>query len=206
MGGYNSGRHGGKALVEEALRVDLGYMLRSGLAKAGQHFAGTLRWTWGGEPCGEVCYDCDMRDAARSRLILSFTYRAKDGEEHAPIRQVIDLTYTVPHLGGRRWWMICPTSGERVGKLYLPGHGKRFASRKAWRLGYQSQRLAHHDRPFERMFRLQKRLGHPQGYDNGLFRPKGMWHRTYERHLERFEQIDRQCAPIWTGMLSRLRF
>jgi len=100
--------------------------------------------------------------------------------------------------------MICPFKGIRVGKLYLPSGGDCFASRKAWRLGYQSQRVADRDRAFEKLFRLQRKLGCDQGYDLWIRRPKGMWHRTFDRHLERFEELDAQCGAEMAMLVLRL--
>lgn len=101
--------------------------------------------------------------------------------------------------------MVCPYHNIRVGKLYLPPGGDRFASRQAWRLGYRSQRIASRDRAFEALFRLQKKLGCDQGLEAGLYRPKGMWQRTFDRHMERYWELDAQCTLEMMGVLSRLR-
>lgn len=100
--------------------------------------------------------------------------------------------------------MQCPYGGGRCAKLFLPCNGDRFASRKAWRVGYQSQRQSWHDAPFERLSRLQRKLGSREGYDHYPRRPKGMWHRTYERHLDEFWSIHDQCDHVWLGMVARL--
>lgn len=90
--------------------------------------------------------------------------------------------------------MHCPFTGERVGKLYKPPGGDRFAGRKAWRLGYYSQRIAPRFRPYEAMFRLQRKLDCETGWGQPISRPKGMHQRTYERHLKQFEGLGRQCS------------
>jgi hypothetical protein len=87
----------------------------------------------------------------------------------------------------------------------MPSGVGRFASRKAWQLGYRSQRAANRDRVFEKLFRLQRKLGGPEGWEAGLYRPKGMWNRTFERHLDRYDELDAQCSVEMMGMLSRLR-
>jgi hypothetical protein len=193
MGGYGSGRNGGRPTADMSLRVDLAWMIRTGKAKPGSLIWGSLSWTCGGEPSGSISYETDMTDPDNARLILK--YRRGSGDTAEQVRQEIILTYSQPHYGGRRWWMMCPYGGGRSGKLYLPPGGDRFASRKAWRLGYQSQRIAERDRPFEALFRLQKKLGGRQGWEGGLERrPKGMWHRTYKRHWEEYFRLDRLCA------------
>ena len=193
MGGYGSGRHGGRPTADASLSVDLAWMIRTGRAKPGAVILGSLSWTCGGEPSGSISYEVNMTDADYARLILK--YRRGSGDAAEQVRQEIWLVYSQPNFGGRRWWMICPFGGGRCNKLYLPSGGDRFASRKAWRLGYQSQRIAGRDRPFESLFRLQKKLGSRQGWEAGLdVRPKGMWHSTYERYWDEYHRLDRLCA------------
>lgn len=202
MGGFGSGRHGGRPTADASRRIDLAWMFRTGRAKAGAHLFGSLYWTCGGEPSGSITYTAIMDTPGEERLELTFTRGSGDDREH--VRQTVRLCFTRPQYGGKRWWMICPYRHIRVGKLYLPPGGDRFASRQAWRLGYQCQRDAARDRPFERLFRLQKKLGSYQGWEAGLQRPKGMWHRTFERHLERYWELDAQCAIEMMAMMGGL--
>jgi len=65
------------------------------------------------------------------------------------------LSDSDPHFGGKRWWMHCPINGDLVGKLYCPNGAHTFASRTAWRLDYNSQRIAGRGNPFEALFRLR---------------------------------------------------
>lgn len=143
-----------------------------------------------------------MNEPGQERLELSFTRGSNENREQ--VSQTIQLCHTQPHYGGKRWWMICPLQQVRVGKLYMPAGGDRFASRKAWRLGYHSQRIANRDKPFEALFRLQKKLGSRQGWEAALHRPKGMWHRTYERHLDRYWQLDAECGVEMMTVMGRL--
>ena len=143
-----------------------------------------------------------MVEPGSERLELKYTRGSGDDAE--TINQTVRLTFTEPNYGGKRWWMVCPYRNIRVGKLYLPPGGDRFASRKAWRLSYQSQRDAARDRPFERLFRLQKKLGCELGWGNYPTRPKGMWWRTYERHMDEYWERDAQCAVEMASMMARL--
>jgi len=202
MGGWGSGRHGGRPTADASLRIDLAWMLRTGRAREGAWLSGSLSWNRGGEPSGSIGYQAIMHEPGKERLEL--TYTRGSGDDREQVRQTVRLCHTVPNYGGKRWWMICPFRHIRVGKLYLPPGGDRFASRQAWRLGYQCQRDAARDQPFERLFRLQRKLGCYQGWEAGLQRPKGMWHRTFERHMERYWELDAECAAEMMAMMGRL--
>jgi hypothetical protein len=183
-------------------RVDIAWMLRTGRAVPGSVISGILTWNIGGEPAGSISYTADMRDLERAELRLSYT--RGEANQREQVKQTVRLVYTEPNYGGRRWWMVCPYRHKRAGKLYLPNGGDRFAGRVAWRLGYRSQRVAHGDRPFEKLFRLQRKLGSPQGWEAGLYRPKGMWNRTFERHLDRYDELDAQCSVEMVGVMARI--
>ena len=203
MGGYGSGRQGGRPIAEHCLKIDLAWMLRKGLAVPGGWRSGQLRWSCNGEPHGNIAYSCDMTDPERGELVLRFTTGASRGDPKDHVQR-IDLSYTEPELGGKRWWMHCPVNGARVGKLYVPPGGDIFASRKAWRIGYRSQRGTAQDRTFEKLFRLQRRLGCEEGWEMPIYRPKGMHHRTFAKLESQYWQIDEECGRAMAGTLARL--
>lgn len=190
-------------MADASRRIDIAWMLRRGLARDGGEIAGNLTWSCGGQPSGSISYRADMRSPDNARLLLHYT--RGEGDDREKVEQQVRLTFTEPHFGGRRWWMICPYRGHRVGKLYLPPFGDRFASRKAWRLGYQSQRIAPRDRPFEALFRIQKKLGCEEGWGNWIRRPKGMHHKTFERYLDEFEYLDGLCGVEMMRVVGLLR-
>lgn len=203
MGGWGSGRHSGHPAVEDGLTIDVSLMLRRGWIGDGTSGSGNLYWSRNGERFASIGHRYDMSDPANASLVLHFTWTPTGGQPQQ-VEQRIALVSTVPNYGGRRWWMLCPFTGRRVGKLHLPPGGGKFASRKAWRLSYRSQRVAHRDRPFEKLFRLQRKLGSDEGWEAGLRRPRGMWRRTYEQHLERYWELDAECAVEMNSVLSRL--
>jgi hypothetical protein len=205
MGGWGSGRSGGKPLKEHALVIDLALLFRKGWLREGcTGFRHRLTWERDGQPHASISYDFDLRDPDNASLTLNYS-RQRHGEDWRTETQRIRLTYTRPPYGGRRWWMICPVRAERIGKLYLPAGGDIFAGRTAWRLAYRSQRAAGRDRAFERLFRLQRRLGGREGWEEPLSRPKGMWRRTYERLEEEYWVLDAQCAEEMARMMGILR-
>ena len=129
MGGYGSGRNGSRPTADSCLRIDLAWMIRNRTAREGCWTSGSLSWSRGGEPFGSIGYTTRLDLPGDERLELSYTRGSGDNRED--VRQTIRLVHTTPHYGGKRWWMICPFRNIRVGKLYLPPGGDRFASRQA---------------------------------------------------------------------------
>lgn len=204
MGGYGSGRRGARPAVEDGLTIDLPLMMQRGwVGNGGARYHGSLRWTTNGQERATISYGYSMVDPEAAYIELRYT-RSPYGREPEKVVQRITLVTTVPNYGGRRWWMICPYSGKRATKLYMPPGGDRFAGRAAWRLGYRSQRVAHRDRPFEKLFRLQRKIGSSEGWEAGIRRPKGMWSRTFERHWERYWELDAECGREMAGALAIL--
>lgn len=180
----------GERLVEDCLTLDLAWLMRLAPIRDGQAGNGKIEWSRNGEPAASARFRLNLRDAENARLIVHC--RLAGVGRSTP--QAISLTALPQHLGGRRWWLHCPVTGERVRNLHLPPGGDRFAGRKALGLSYGVERLNRFDRPFERIFRAQRRLGNTQGLGTGLEKPKGMWQRTFARHAERFEALDLNCA------------
>ena len=204
MGGWGSGRHSGRPTVEDGLTIDVARMVREGWIGEGRANPGELHWSRRGERFATIGYRADLIDPEAASLALRYTWTPHGGEPRS-VEQHIALTSTSPNYGGRRWWFVCPFSGRRVGKLHLPPGGGKFASREAWRLSYRSQRDAHRDRPFEKLFRLQRKLGGPEGWDGWLTRPKGMHLRTFDRHFDRYLALSRECDAAMGVMYAKLR-
>ena len=205
MGGYGSGQRDGRPTADQSRRIDLAWMIRKRMAVPGEYRFGTLSWSRGDNPAGTIGFTCDMRDPDNAALMLQYTTTDNASRKTRDFKHRIALSTTQPHYGGRRWWMHCPVNGRRVGKLYMPPGAQTFASRTAWRLGYQSQRASPRDAAFERLFRLQKKLGCPEGWEMPIRRPKGMHRRTYERLETEYWNLDALCAAEMMRLIGRLR-
>jgi hypothetical protein len=203
MGGFGSGRSSSKLSADSALSIDLALMLREGQAHVGQRSYGTLIWTFRGQQHGAISYAAIMDVPGQERLELS--YRPEADPTSANVNQTIPLTFTQPPYGGKRWWMLCPISGDRVGKLYMPIGGDKFASRQVWRLTYRSQRIAARDRPCEALFRLQEKLGCEPAMNHWPLRPKGMWHRTYIKHMQRYMALNAKTAQEYMAVIQSIK-
>jgi hypothetical protein len=198
MGSHLLGRRNGKPLVEDCLSVDLAYLMRLGPIREGQAGSGELHWSIGGQRFASIRFRLDLRDKEYPRLMLLFS--APDGR---PSKQTITLTATPQRFGGSRWWMVCPATGKRVRTLHLAPGRNRFASRAALGLAYRVERLDPFDRSFEKLFRVQRRLGQPQGLAHGLERPKGMWRRTFNRHLAALERYENASASHIAALIAK---
>jgi hypothetical protein len=185
MGSFLSGRPRTRCSIGAALILDLGVMLKRGWLVPGEYRAGSVSWasTESKKPRGAIGYRAHLTDLddAYVRLIYSVGDVPQDYTVH--------LERTPCRLGGFRWWWICPRTAYRASKLYLPPGAKRFASRRAFRLGYESERGGPIDRSHHRQSRIFERLGGSYRYydDCPPVRPKGMHHRTYERLLAELE-------------------
>lgn len=198
MGSSLSGRRNGKPLVEDCISIDLARVMRLGPIREGQAGSGELHWSIEGLRFASIRFRLDLRDRDNPRLMLLFS--APDGR---PNRQTITLTATPQRFGGSRWWMVCPATGRRVRTLHLAPGRNRFASRDALGLAYRVERLDHFDRSFEKLFRVQRRLGQPQGLAHGLERPKGMWRRTFNRHLAALERHENASANQIAALIAK---
>src|SRR5271170_2738600 len=142
---------GGRPTTESGLTLNLYNLIRQGLFCPGKNLFGSIVWTrvGTGERVGTVGYEADMvGDYGHVRLRYTTT-RAYDGEKRDS-DYTIALETTPQPFGGRRWWFVCPKTGAHVGKLHLPNGAYTFASRRAYRLGYRSQRETPRDRAFSR--------------------------------------------------------
>jgi len=218
MGGMGSGRHGGRATVEgcRSLRLDVNRVTRGvrghlrGLRDGERIQADPFAWSWTvhseAEPWARVLITLTMdrwRGYARLQFDVDHWSRAT-----GPQDQTVQMETTPCRFGGRRWWWVCPATGRRCSKLYLPNGGTRFLSRGpgAYRLAYASQNGGPLDRSHGRLARLHRKMGGDYGYadDPPPPRPKGMRRRTYDRLVAEWEAAIGRHEAIWLAGAERL--
>jgi hypothetical protein len=136
MGGLGSGeRWKKKAIVEGKLTIDTSDFKRQNLLVPNKQFAGSITWSSGSSikvvlQIGE--------DAGSLRLIYQFPNDSKTACNYS-----VPLVASPCHLGGRRWWFLCPMyrngvgCGCRVRKLYLTD--RYFGCRQCHGLTYRSR-------------------------------------------------------------------
>lgn len=196
MGGFGSGRQGGKDTTGGYRTLDVRWLQRKEMLKPGLSY--DLTWSRRGEPWGNI-----QARAGESFVTLIYRHQKDGGEWHAK-EYPVSLDWTPCNYGGRRAWFICPAAGcgRRVALLYLGGAGI-FACRHCYRLAYPCERETDDDRAARRADRIRARLGWDAGILNPKgWKPKGMHWRTFERLEARHDAfVDSALA----GMAQRLK-
>lgn len=175
-------------------------LCEEGVAIEGHNSQGVWQWTHNGEQTSSISYEVDMRDSHAAWIRVYYTNRRT--EKHYDYR--IDLTYTIPHYGGKRWWFLCPANHcrRRVAILYL---GNVMRCRHCWNMAYASQNEAVHERLWTKMDRLAAQIGHEGGLLDGYYgkKPKTMhWH-TYRRKKAALEQLQEKCLQHLQARFGR---
>ena len=179
MGGMGSGRTRRRVTDESTGSFVLSVKGLLGRLPRGAVGGGTV--TFRGDRWGELAVEVrlDTTDPAAPHLELSHETRDEPTER---VTYRVRLTTTRPRYGGERWWFICPGSGRRAFKLYLPNGGRWFLSRAAYGLAYQVTREDRIARYQRRAGRILAKLGRPaENWMGWAPKPKWMRGRTYER-------------------------
>ena len=81
MGGYGSGRSGGRAMTEDGLTLSLPKLFRDRLFRPGCAWGGSLVWTNSttGERVGSIGYEAHLRQEF-GRMRFKYTTTRWDGE------------------------------------------------------------------------------------------------------------------------------
>jgi hypothetical protein len=140
MGGYGSGRSGGRLTVEDSLTLDLRSLFKTGVLKPSTRTSGTLRWTTvsTGEETASMGFQSALGED-EGYVRFHWTSADRGTGETRQCQHLVTLTTRPQPFGGRRWLFVCLHTGESATKLYLPSEAYTFACRNAYRLGYRSQ-------------------------------------------------------------------
>ena len=209
MGGVGSGnwyRHDKKITTGECYGVDVRYLHRNGLLKAGGWFS--LRWSQGERETGSIGGSVEGHLRLRpEQVILRYRYRSGQGSEWEDVQEPVSLEWTACNFGGHRPWFVCPGAGcgRRVAVLYGPG--RYFLCRHCWDLVYESQRDNVMYRALHKSQAIRERLGGSANMTAPFpERPKGMHHETYWRLREEHDEAEmEQLAGMreWLDKLER---
>ncbi len=150
LGGYGSTRwntYYKKTTVEECKTLPISLFkkaIRHVLENPGEKWRGSVSWSCGGEPAGNIGY-LVYSDNGYPKVKLQYKFTESGQEMDYPI----SLTHTVLAWGAKRWWFNCPLikngipCNHRVGKLYLPPGYQYFGCRHCYELTYTSCQESH---------------------------------------------------------------
>jgi len=178
MGGYGSGRPSRKDKTDGCYSLDINRMQRDGCLQSG--WSGNWQWSRDGDEVAQVGFR-----TLDGRIVLDFRVRLHSGDWE-PITQTVPLTYVDCNYGNQRPYFRCPGvvngvhCGRRVCKLYAGG--QYFLCRHCYDLSYNSQSEDRADRALRRANNIRMALGGDPGMAYLIApKPRGMWHRTYQR-------------------------
>lgn len=183
MGGVGSGnrwRFSSRNTCESYLRLDLRYLHKQGMLKAG--YGGSLNWTRNGEPSGTIGYRAQFNG-----LQLSYSGRPSGHDDWQSISEFIPYQFSNQNYGGQRRWLSCLSCGCKCAVLY---GGTYFRCRKCYGLSYQSQSESGLDTLYAQSRRIRRRLGASMSLDKPIMeKPKGMHWRTFHHLVEKENRI-----------------
>jgi len=186
MGGYGSGRRGGRETTADYRRLDVRELHRAGVLTPG--WRGGWNWYRNGKKRASINIEVH-------ELAMVLRYSATTNGERKSYDYAVGLSWTGCTFGGKRPWMLCPCCGRRVAMLF---GGAVFACRHCHKLAYESQRETSGDRAIRRADAIRKRMGWPAGFLNGLGdRPKHMRHSTYLKLLTEYNALVQIGLQDW---------
>lgn len=206
MGGYGSGRSGGRPTVESSLTLNLPRLFNTGWLKANTWTSGTLRWSivGTGEETASMGFEARLGEE-EGDIRLRWTSTNPWSGEKRQCENRIMLTTSQQPFGGRRWWFVCPHTGRRAARLHLPSGANTFACRNAYQLAYRSQRETARDRALSRAFALRRKLSDDGRIGAYISKPKGMHWRTFERAMEKIDRAEDIVETHAMLLLDRLK-
>lgn len=203
MGGYGSGRTGGRYTLEGCGSFPLSMKsLHRYIREHGNHFTANYTFAAGTSEELALMLTIDTREAYNPSLTLVHPRRTEGGELES---YRVWLERHTPHYGGTRWYFLCPRTMRRVTKLWLPRGGHQFWSRQAFRLDYASQREDAMGRAQSRMMKLHRAMGGDGSYDD-YPPPKAKWRRwaKYERQATVYDELSDRVDRAFMFRAARI--
>lgn len=192
---------GGRLRIEDCRTLDIAKLRGAGVLVNG--WSGGWEWSRNGERIASI----SIRGGV-DRITLVYSWR-QNGSAWQDVTEPVPISWRDCRYGGQRPYFRCPgvVSGVPCSRTVTKLHcaGQYYLCRACYRLTYASRGEDGIDRGLRRANRIRTKLGGEPGLD-ALFprRPKGMWHRTYQRHFEEVLQAESRADERLSIMAARL--
>ena len=135
MGGFGSGRRTDRTTTDECIQIRLPDLKRLGMVKRHCMNRQTLTWRCDGRISAQLTLvsDVDCREPYPCLKITGWAFGKN-------VDCMVWLDCQPMHLGGERWYALCPHTSKRCTTLVLPPGKTHFASVRGWDVTYGSQR------------------------------------------------------------------
>lgn len=153
MGGYGSGRRSNRWTSDDCVRLRLSDLRRDKALQRSVMARREYRWFCDGDCIADLTIVTDV-DCLEQEPCLRIEGRAYG----QAITQYILLDSQRLHLGGERWYALCPLTGKPCTTLVLPPDKTFFASMSGWRIPYSCQREDRTARSHRAIDKLEGRL------------------------------------------------
>jgi len=175
----------GALTTSEVLRIELTYLLKTGIIKKGYEIHTGLSWTSGARITIETNYNTQAGNYIR------LIYTKTENEGHKTNHDYKIYLEEIPsNLGkGQVLYFLCPVSGKRCRVLYMCYGSQIFKSRAAYqnRIYYDCQTSSKMDHANSRYWSLEKRIENLQKNRREQFTYKGK-PTKYALQLERLQE------------------
>lgn len=201
MGGLGSGRRSGwgRDKVEWCRSIDVNELHQQGHLRSGSGCR--LQFWRNGIQIGSIHIQ-----AEQERICLEYRVRSA-GEDWKDVVEVIRLTRLPCPFGGERLYFLCPgengnNCGRRVWKLY--GADRLFLCRHCSKLTYASQCEDTGMRLRRKARKVLRRLDGDTSDWISVQRPKGMWHRTFDRLQRQAFELEMDAEALFDAKLAHI--
>lgn len=186
---------------EGTQRLELAYLRKIGVLQPGTH-SRSLQWSNRGQPTGSIGLEAHIQPGGSSWLRLHYTVNKEKQYDYRV--QLEQQPTNLRGVAGHRYYMICPTTGNRATVLYLRSGTGVFAHRLAFaaqeRLYYDSQLENKRFRGMSAYFGVDREWEAQYRKGRKLYY-RGKPTRWHERLL-RLEQQTEAAAPALLRMLQ----